>query len=197
MKSSLIARIAAALSVLAVTAIAAPVFADVYYLDMSPGGVALEPTGPLTNLGPYMYKVTAYSFGPAHPIGSQTGGVGAGKTTATAEASLAVTGLDLTAAEMLFKDAIKGTILPQVTFVANRTIGGKVEPYLLIMMNDVYVTSPKIVGNANPGGPPIDNFFLNYRSVKYEQSNVGDPGTPAGTVQLNAIKWSPANRPAP
>ncbi len=39
MKSSLIARIAAALSAVAVTAIAAPAFADVYYLKIPAGQI--------------------------------------------------------------------------------------------------------------------------------------------------------------
>ncbi len=195
MKSSLFARIAGALSVFAVTAIAAPAFADVYYLKIPPGQIeGSEPKGEITQKPADMYKVTSFSIGVGHPenIGSQSTGAGAGKATME---SMTVTGADSEAANVLTQDAISDKHLPELVLVIGKNVSGKVVPYQLFIMKNVYITSSQITANSK--GKLVDTFDINYAQVAYEQAKV-DTTKPLTSDTLTKLQWNVVtNRPAP
>jgi type VI protein secretion system component Hcp len=196
MKSSLIARVAAALSVLAITAVAAPAFADVYYLEIPPGGVmGPEPKGDISQKPPAMFKLTSFSIGVGHPenIGSATGGAGAGKATMQ---SMTVTGVDSDAATSLFQDYVSDKHLPEVRLVVGKNVSGKVVPLYIYLMKNVSVSSDKIHANAKDASP-VDTYGLNFMTISYEQSTV-DPSKPLGSDTLTKMGWNQVqNLPAP
>jgi type VI protein secretion system component Hcp len=195
MKSSLIARIAAGLSVLAVTAIAAPAFADVYYLKIPPGQIeGSEPKGDISQKPADMYKITSFSIGVGKPenIGSASSGAGAGKATME---SMTVTGADSDAASTLTQDAIQDKHLPELVLVIGKNVSGKVVPYQLFIMKNVYITSSEL--SANSKGKLLDTFDINYQQISYEQSTV-DTTKPLGASTLTTMGWNRVlNRPAP
>jgi type VI protein secretion system component Hcp len=196
MKSSWIARIAASMSVLAIAAIAAPAFADVYYLEIPAGGVVgPEPKGDITQKPPTMFKLTSFSISAGHPenIGSATGGAGAGKATME---SMTVTGVDSDAANVLFKDFNTDAHIAQVRLVVGKNVSGKMVPLYIYLMKNVYVTSDKIKANDKTG-QPVDTYGLNYMSISYEQSSV-DTTKPLTGETLDKMTWNQVtNRPAP
>jgi type VI protein secretion system component Hcp len=196
MKSSIPARIAAALSVFAVTAIAAPAFADVYYLEVPASGVVgPEPKGDVSQKPPTMFKLTGFSIGVGHPenIGSASGGAGGGKATTE---SMTVTGVDSDAAQVLFQDFLSDKRLASVRLIVSKNVSGKVVPLYIYLMKNVYVSSDKI--SASDKSPkPVDSYGLNYLTISYEQSNV-DTTKPVTSTTLGTMQWNTIeNRPAP
>ena len=195
MNSSWIARVAAAFSVLAVTAIAAPAFADVYYLKIPAGQIeGSEPKGEVTQKPADMYKVTSFSIGVGHAenIGSQSTGAGAGKATME---SMTVTGADSEGASILTQDALSDKHLPELVLVIGKNVSGKVVPYQLFIMKNVYITSSQL--SANSKGKLVDTFDINYAQIAYEQSTV-DPTKPVGESTLTTMGWNRVlNRPSP
>ena len=199
MKSSLLARVAAALSVFAITAIAAPAFAGRGgYLKIPPGQIeGAEPKGDITQKPAEMYKVTSFSIGVGHAenIGSQSGGAGAGKATME---SMTVTGADSDASchSILTQDAITDKHLPELGarhWPGN--VSGKVVPFQLFIMKNVYITSSQI--SVNSKGRLVDTFDINYAQISYEQSTV-DTTKPVTTTTLNTMGWNRIQtRPAP
>jgi type VI protein secretion system component Hcp len=161
MKTTTIARVAAMLSVLAITAIAAPAFADVYFLEVpSSGQVGPEPTTDLTNAPRSMFKVSSFVIGPP------TSQSASGKLKFGA---MTVKGVDSGAAATLFQDAINQTELQQARLIIGKMQVGKLVPYQIYLMTSVAVTSTQVNGTSSG---ITDTFKLNYIGITYEQAKL-------------------------
>ncbi len=141
-----------------------------------------------------MYKVTSFSIGVGKPenIGSASGGAGAGKATME---SMTVTGADSEGASILTQDAISDKHLPELVLVIGKNVSGKVVPYQLFIMKNVYITSSQL--SANSKGKLVDTFDINYAQIAYEQAKV-DTTKPLTSDTLTKLQWNVVtNRPSP
>jgi type VI protein secretion system component Hcp len=108
--------------------------------------------------------------------------------------SMTVTGVDSNAANVLFQDLVSDKHIPEARLVIGKNVSGKVVPFQIYLMKNVYVTSDQISANSK-SQQPVATYGLNYASISYEQSTV-DPTKPLDTktpMSWNIIQ----NRPAP
>lgn len=113
------------------------------------------------------------------PIGSATGGAGAGKVTKVPHK---LEGITVTLAgdkQKVFDLAVGGKTLPTVRLVMLKPTATGSEPYISVLMRDVVITS--VEWKADGKDKPAETVTFNYAAVQISHNTeLGKSGSPIG-----------------